>query len=318
MKNLFLLLLFLGIFVGIQIALFKSNNQEEININYEEIISSVVQIEATDFRGAKTFGSGVVVSEDGYIITAYHLLLNGQSVSVKLNGNLIAARVIRFDQFSDIAVVKIENDNLRPIDLSRPQNIEIGAKVFAIGNPYNVGISLSSGIISATDRHFGNPYLEIIQTDASINKGNSGGALVDERGKFLGLNISIASLSGGSDGVGFALPSEKVIAIVEEIIKHGKVKKAWLGNFSFRNIVYRDKTGQQLRALQVIGDDLSIENGLRDEDIIISIKGSEPLWSTLRASINSLSPGDILELIVMRNNERVSLNLKTVERPERI
>ena len=89
MKNLFLLLLFLGIFVGIQIALLKSNNQEEININYEEIISSVVQIEATDFRGAKTFGSGVIVSEDGYIITAYHLLLNGQSVSVKLNGNLI-------------------------------------------------------------------------------------------------------------------------------------------------------------------------------------------------------------------------------------
>ena len=271
MKNLFLLLLFLGIFVGIQIALLKSNNQEEININYEEIISSVVQIEATDFRGAKTFGSGVIVSEDGYIITAYHLLLNGQSVSVKLNGNLIAAQVIGFDQFSDIAVVKIENDNLRPIDLSQPQNIEIGAKVFAIGNPYNVGISLSSGIISATDRHFGNPYLEIIQTDASINKGNSGGALVDERGKFLGLNISIASLSGGSDGVGFALPSEKVIAIVEEIIKHGKVKSL-ARKLSFRNIVYRDKTGQQLRALQVIGDDLSIENGLRDEDIIISIK----------------------------------------------
>ena len=109
-----------------------------------------------------------------------------------------------------------------------------------------------------------------------------------------------------------------IVQIVEEIIKHGKVKKAWLGNFSFRNIVYRDKTGQQLRALQVIGDDLSIENGLRDEDIIISIKGSEPLWSTLRASINSLSPGDILELIVIRNNERVSLDLKTVERPERI
>ena len=131
MKNLFLLLLFLGIFVGIQIALLKSNNQEEININYEKIISSVVQIEATDFRGAKTFGSGVIVSEDGYIITAYHLLLNGQSVSVKLNGNLIV-QVIGFDQFSDIAVVKIENDNLRPIDLSQPQNIEIGAKDFAM------------------------------------------------------------------------------------------------------------------------------------------------------------------------------------------
>tara|TARA_B100000963_G_scaffold361850_1_gene400283 strand:- start:6031 stop:6987 length:957 start_codon:yes stop_codon:yes gene_type:complete len=318
MKNLFLLLLFLGIFVGIQIALLKSDNEDEIKIDYEEIISSVVQIETTDFRGTKTFGSGVVVSEDGYIITAYHLLVNSQNISVKFNGNSMIARVIGFDQFSDIAVVKIENKNLRPIDFPQPQKTDIGTRVFAIGNPYNVGISMSSGIISATNRHFGNPYLEIIQTDASINKGNSGGALVDEQGKFLGLNISIASLSGGSDGVGFALPAEKVISITEEIIKHGKVKKAWLGNFSFRDVVYRAQEGQQVRALQVIGNDLNIENGLRDKDIIISIKGSEPLWSTLRASINSLSPGDILELIVIRNNERINLNLKTVERPERI
>ena len=318
MKNLFLLLLFLGIFVGIQIALLKSDNEDEIKIDYEEIISSVVQIETSDFRGTKTFGSGVVVSEDGYIITAYHLLVNSQNISVKFNGNSMIARVIGFDQFSDIAVVKIENKNLRPIDFPQPQKTDIGTRVFAIGNPYNVGISMSSGIISATNRHFGNPYLEIIQTDASINKGNSGGALVDEQGKFLGLNISIASLSGGSDGVGFALPAEKVISITEEIIKHGKVKKAWLGNFSFRDVVYRAQEGQQVRALQVIGNDLNIENGLRDKDIIISIKGSEPLWSTLRASINSLSPGDILELIVIRNNERINLNLKTVERPERI
>ena len=318
MKNLFLLLLFLGIFVGIQIALLKSDNEDEIKIDYEEIISSVVQIETTDFRGTKTFGSGVVVSEDGYIITAYHLLVNSQNISVKFNGNSMIARVIGFDQFSDIAVVKIENKNLRPIDFPQPQKLDIGTRVYAIGNPYNVGISMSSGIISATNRHFGNPYLEIIQTDASINKGNSGGALVDEQGKFLGLNISIASLSGGSDGVGFALPAEKVISITEEIIKHGKVKKAWLGNFSFRDVIYRDQEGQQVRALQVIGNDLNIENGLRDKDIIISIKGSEPLWSTLRASINSLSPGDILELIVIRNNERINLNLKTVERPERI
>lgn len=318
MKNLFLLLLFLGIFVGIQIALLKSDNEDEIKIDYEEIISSVVQIETTDFRGTKTFGSGVVVSEDGYIITAYHLLVNSQNISVKFNGNSMIARVIGFDQFSDIAVVKIENKNLRPIDFPQPQKIDIGTRVYAIGNPYNVGISMSSGIISATNRHFGNPYLEIIQTDASINKGNSGGALVDEQGKFLGLNISIASLSGGSDGVGFALPAEKVISITEEIIKHGKVKKAWLGNFSFRDVIYRAQEGQQVRALQVIGNDLNIENGLRDKDIIISIKGSEPLWSTLRASINSLSPGDILELIVIRNNERINLNLKTVERPERI
>ncbi len=318
MKNLFLLLLFLGIFVGIQIALLKSDNEDEIKIDYEEIISSVVQIETTDFRGTKTFGSGVVVSEDGYIITAYHLLVNSQNISVKFNGNSMIARVIGFDQFSDIAVVKIENKNLRPIDFPQPQKLDIGTRVYAIGNPYNVGISMSSGIISATNRHFGNPYLEIIQTDASINKGNSGGALVDEQGKFLGLNISIASLSGGSDGVGFALPAEKVISITEEIIKHGKVKKAWLGNFSFRDVIYRAQEGQQVRALQVIGNDLNIENGLRDKDIIISIKGSEPLWSTLRASINSLSPGDILELIVIRNNERINLNLKTVERPERI
>tara|TARA_B100001057_G_scaffold78576_1_gene73712 strand:- start:27806 stop:28768 length:963 start_codon:yes stop_codon:yes gene_type:complete len=318
MRNLFLVLLFFGIFVGIQIALFQSDNDSEIEANFDEVISSVVQIESTDYRGGKTFGSGVIVSEDGYIITAYHLLINSQNLIVKSNEVEISTKIIGFDQFSDIAVVKVDLNNLRPIDLPEAKQLNIGKQVFAIGNPYNLGISVSSGIISATNRHFGNPYLEIIQTDASINKGNSGGALVDESGKFLGLNISIASISGGSEGVGFALPAEKVISIAEEIIKHGKVKKAWFGNFSFRNIIYKDSAGDQKRGLQVIGNDQNIKNGLKNLDIIVSVKDSEPIWSTLRDVMNSLSPGDILELIVIRDGKVIPLSLVTIERPERI
>ena len=148
---------------------------------------------------------------------------------------------------------------------------------------------------------------------------SSGGALVNSKGRLVGINTSIATLSGGSDGVGFAIPSDKILSISEEIIKYGKVKRAWIGSLSFRPFIYTDKDNIPQRALLVISNESEAhENDLIDGDIIISIKDSEAIWSTLKASINSITPGDSLELEIIRNGQRQRVLIETTEIPARV
>ena len=261
----------------------------------------------------------MIISEDGYIITAFHNL-SGNLSTVKIAEKTYLANLIGFDEYADLAVLKINEENLNHIKFSDQEDLEIGQTVYAIGNPYNIGISVSRGILSATGRNFGNPYLDIIQTDAAINKGNSGGALINEFGELIGLSTLIASASGGSDGVGFALPSGKVLSITNEIIKYGKVSRAWIGEFRFRRGFYTDsETNNRIPALYTVAlnNNSNFENGLEDGDIIISIKDADARWNTLLASVNSISPGDILELKIIRSNEQLDLNLVTKERPNR-
>tara|TARA_B100000214_G_scaffold130177_1_gene92567 strand:- start:4343 stop:5041 length:699 start_codon:yes stop_codon:yes gene_type:complete len=225
------------------------------------------------------------------------------------------ANLIGFDEYADLAVLKINKGDLRPIEFPENFDFEVGQTVFAIGNPYNLGISVSKGILSGTGRNFGNPYLDIIQTDAAINQGSSGGAIVNADGELMGLSTSIASISGGSDGVGFALPAERVISIANEIIKYGEVNRAWIGDFKFKRGYYNlDNT--KIPALFVFGiDNSNIENGLKDGDIILEVKGVEARWNVLKASVNSILPGEILELKVDRNGEIIILEIITRERP---
>ena len=234
-------------------------------------------------------------------------------------GDKYNANIVGFDEYSDIAVIKVNATGLKPMQIETKLDLKIGDRVYAIGNPFNVGISVSSGILSATGRNFGNPYLDILQTDASINKGNSGGALVNSKGRLVGINTSIATLSGGSDGVGFAIPSDKILSISEEIIKYGKVKRAWIGSLSFRPFIYTDKDNISQRALLVISNEQkNDDNGLINGDIIISIKDSEAIWSTLKASINSITPGDSLELEIIRDGKKQRVLIKTTEIPARL
>ena len=167
MKNLFLLILFFGLFFGAQFVYFENRYYEEEKINFDNISSSIVTIESVNNRG-KSFGSGVIISEDGYIITAFHNL-SGNLSTVKISEKSYLANLIGFDEYADLAVLKINEENLNHIEFSDQVNLEIGQTVYAIGNPYNIGISVSRGILSATGRNFGNPYLDIIQTDAAIN-----------------------------------------------------------------------------------------------------------------------------------------------------
>ena len=315
MKNLFLAILFFGLIIGSQIVFFKENQSRNDELKFEELTESIVEVKSTNFRGQSNFGSGIIISDDGYIITASHLVNDAASITLVNQGSEHPAKLIGYDQFSDVAVLKSEMNALRPIKFPNNLDVYIGDKVYALGNPFNLGISVSSGILSATGRNFGNPYLNIFQTDASINRGNSGGALINEMGEFIGMNVSIASISGGSEGVGFALPSDKVISIAQEIIKFGAIQRAWIGDFRFRGISYRDKKNQILPGLLVIGNDNTINNGLENGDVILKIKGASAIWGTFIASINSIKPGEEIELEVARDNELIELKIVTVLKP---
>ena len=313
MKNWFLLILFVGMFLGIQLFLLE-NNSSQNRLNFNEVIESIIEIETEDLSGKKSFGSGVIISKDGYIITAYHLVKNSRQITIKFLGKKHKASLIGFDVYSDVAVLKTALRELNPIKFPDNFEINVGDIVYAVGNPFDLGVSVSKGILSATGRNFGNPYLDVIQTDASINQGNSGGALLNSQGEFLGLSTSIASNSGGSDGVGFALPAEKVIQISQDLIKYGEVQRAWIGNFRFRQISFQNIAGQINPGLLVYGNDDSVE-GLKDGDLIIKIKNSPALWRTFIASINSISPEETIQLVVIRDDLEKTLNIKTKQRP---
>ena len=314
MRNLFLVILFFGLIFGLQIVYFENLLNKNEKIDFEDISKSIVSIESVPNSPQQKFGSGVIISNDGYIVTAFHIL-SGTLSSVKIDERIYIANLIGFDEYADLVVLKIDEENLRPIDFPDSFDYKVGEEVFAIGNPYNLGISVSKGILSGTGRNFGNPYLDIIQTDAAINQGSSGGAIIDSSGKLMGLSTSIASISGGSDGVGFALPAERVISISNEIIKFGRVNRAWIGDFKFQRGFY-SKDNERIPALYVFGvDNSDIEGGLKDGDIIIDIKGSEARWNILKASVNSILPGEILELTIDRSGRILKLKIQTKERP---
>lgn len=188
-------LLVISITIFLSWAFFSKNEDKFVSATNNSI-ESVVTVYA--YGGNRSYannsiGSGVVFSEDGYIVTNTHIISGNRLIKVKLySGEEFDANLIGADVNADIAVLKINaNSELKPINVSNSDDLKIGDKVLAIGNPYGIGISVSSGIISATGRDYGNPYLELIQTDAAINPGNSGGALINENGNLIGINTKI-------------------------------------------------------------------------------------------------------------------------------
>ena len=180
-----------------------------------------------------SLGSGVIVSKDGYIVTNHHVLAGADEISISINNSEkeYIATVIGTDKGSDLAVIKIEAENLKPIMLGNAKDILLGDVVFAIGNPFGVGQTVTQGIISALNKNqVGiNQYENFIQTDASINPGNSGGALIDSRGVLIGINSAILSQSGGNNGIGFTIPVDMMKNIVTKLIEDGKVHRGFMG-----------------------------------------------------------------------------------------
>ena len=172
-----------------------------------------------------SLGSGVLFSSDGYILTNQHVI-GDQNINVIVelsDGRIINARIIGIDKGTDLAVLKADlSDGVYPsIEIADSDKVKIGDVVLAIGNPYGLGQSVSMGIISATGREYENPYSNYLQTDASINKGNSGGALIDIDGRLIGINTIIRSISGGSEGIGLAIPSSVALNVISDLIQYG-------------------------------------------------------------------------------------------------
>ena len=262
---------------------------------------------------ANNIGSGVVFSKDGYIVTNFHIISGSKFIKIKLNdGQELDANIIGGDANADIAVLKIQsNQELKPINISDSNDLKIGDKVLAIGNPYGIGISVSSGIISATGRDYGNPYLELIQTDAAINPGNSGGALINENGNLIGINTKIFSRTGGFQGLGFAIPSNNIVQIASELIQYGKIRSGWIGNFRVSPIRLNIKNNlvNGLRIVEIDNYGPLFEKGIGVNDVIISINGGKGDWKNLTSSLKFSSLGNDIIFEILTNDN----NYKTIE-----
>ncbi len=274
-------------------------------------ISSLKVVEARLFDGSSenhVKGSGIIISNDGYIITNMHVIEGKKLINVELDdGQVFPASLIGFDERSDLAVIKImPSDPLIPIEVSNSASVQIGDQVIAIGNAFGLGKTFTSGIISATGRDYGNPYLELFQTDAALNPGNSGGALINHKGNLIGMNTRIFSKTGSYTGIGFALPANKMIEVASEIIQFGSVKRSWIGDFRVKEKRFLLNNelayGLEISELRNYGP-LFNSGKIKPGAIILSINNELPTWENLTGALKNSFPGDEIDLqILMSSN----------------
>ena len=286
-------------------------------------VSSKLKIESELFNkknSQDTVGSGIIISNDGYIITNLHVIKGNRSINVELDdGQVYAANLIGFDNRSDLAVIKITPLNpLKPIQVSNSSSVEIGDQVIAIGNAFGLGKTFTSGIISATGRDYGNPYLDLIQTDAAINPGNSGGALINHKGNLIGINTKIFSKTGSYAGIGFALPANKMIEVASEIIQYGSVKRSWIGDFrvKLKRFIFDNKVtfGLEILELKEYGP-LFKMGKIKQGSIILSINNKAPTWENLTRALNDSFPGDEIEIQILDDSNLMNFKIVTEALP---
>jgi serine protease Do len=273
----------------------------------------------------KNLGSGVIVSPEGYILTNNHVVDGATEVRVILSEKReFQARVVGTDPKTDIAVLKIQASGLSPITIGDSSRAEVGDTVLAIGDPFGVGETVTKGIVSATGR--GNlgieDYEDFIQTDAPINPGNSGGALINDRGELIGINTAIITHgSGGNQGIGFAVPSNLARTVMEEILKSGKVTRAYLGIYPQDVTPAIAKAFGEKDPRGVLIGDVSANSpaqaaGLQRGDIILEVNGKPMTGSNqLRMAISMMQPGSEVKLKVIRDGSQRELMIKLHELP---
>ncbi len=281
--------------------------------------------EQTRQRLDTSLGSGVIVTPDGYMLTNHHVVHGADEIKVVLaNGESVDAKLVGSDADSDIALMKIESERSLPaIPFGKSGRQEVGDVVLAIGNPFGVGQTVTQGIISATGRsHLGiNAFENFIQTDAAINPGNSGGALINAHGELIGINTAIFSQSGGSLGIGFAIPIDLAEGVMQQLITTGRVIRGWLG-IQGQNVTDRLAEAFGLRDSEGILVTGVLENGpasqagIRPGDVITRINEDRPRDSQeLMQLIASHPPGTKLTVGGWRGNESLSLEVLSGERP---
>lgn len=275
-------------------------------------------------RMESSLGSAVLMSKEGYLLTNNHVTSGADQIIVALkDGRETLARVIGSDPETDLAVLKIDLPDLPAITLGRSDSIRIGDVVLAIGNPFGVGQTVTMGIISATGRNqLGlNTYEDFIQTDAAINPGNSGGALVDAQGNLLGINTAIFSRSGGSQGIGFAIPVKLALDVMRSIVEHGQVVRGWLGlevqaltPELAESFGLLDSPG--ILVAGVYRDGPAAKAGLQPGDVILKIadEGAQDGRTSMN-QVARMKPGEKIKLDILRGGQPKTLTASIGVRP---
>jgi serine protease DegQ len=275
-------------------------------------------------REVSNLGSGVIVSTNGYILTNHHVVAAADEIQVALaSGQTLPARVVGADPETDLAVLKIDANDLPAITFAQIDSLQVGDWVLAVGNPFGVGQTVTAGIVSALGRtRLGiNTFENFIQTDAAINPGNSGGALVDAAGNLVGVNSAIYSRTGGSQGIGFAIPVSIARQVMEQIIQSGSVTRGWVG------IEVQDMTPELAESFNLKSAEGALiagvlkggpadAGGVRPGDILLAVNGNQVSNSaTLLNLIAALKPGDNTQLTVLRKQQSLDLKIQVGRRP---
>ncbi|HYR01052.1 MAG TPA: trypsin-like peptidase domain-containing protein [Casimicrobiaceae bacterium] len=271
-----------------------------------------------------SLGSGVIVAPDGFVLTNYHVIQGADDIQLVLNdGRRMAARVRGIDPESDLAVLKADQAGLPAITFGAIDRVQVGDTVLAIGNPFGLGNTVTSGIVSALGRnHLGiNSFEDFIQTDAAINLGNSGGALVDAAGNLIGINSMIYSQSGGSMGIGFAIPVSIARNVLEQIIRDGEVTRGWLGVGTLDlppDVAQSMSVEGGVVVREVVRGGPADRAGIHAKDVVVEIDG-KPTRDTpaLLARIAELPPGSIVKVRIWRDNAAQDLDVTVGKRPPR-
>lgn len=271
-----------------------------------------------------SLGSGVIVSPEGYILTNHHVVEAANEIQVALmDGRKAEARVIGSDPESDLAVLKIELHNLPTITFGDSEKARVGDIVLAIGNPFGVGQTVTMGIIGALGRsRVGiNTYENFIQTDAAINPGNSGGALTDTAGNLIGINTAIYSRSGGSLGIGFAIPAYVAKQVMQQIIETGSVTRGWLG-VSMQDVTPELAESLNLRNTSgtliagVLKNGPADDAGIKPGDVLVAVNNNPVAnASEMLNMVAALPPGKAAMLSIFRNGTQLDIQVKIGKRP---
>jgi serine protease Do len=274
-------------------------------------------------------GSGVIVSKDGYILTNHHVIDEADEILVQLmdQDQDLPAKVIGRDPRTDLAVLKVDRDNLPAATLGDSTHLEVGDIVLAIGNPFGLGSTVTQGIISAKGRNSVIPlsqgvvYQDFIQTDASINPGNSGGALIDAGGRVIGINTAIYSRTGENLGIGFAIPINLARSVMDQLISSGKVTRGYLGVFMDDSSTQREFLGlgdrRGVLVTRVEPGSPADKAGLQRDDFIVSVDGKPVSSATdLQLHIGNLSPGTLVKLGFLRGGKEKDVQVSLGERPD--
>ena len=274
-------------------------------------------------RSASALGAGFVISEDGYVVTNNHVIEGADEIEVEfINGDIFPAKIVGTDANIDIAVLKIDADNpFEYVAFGNSDVARVGDWVMAMGNPLGQGFSVSAGIISARNRELSGPYDDYIQTDAAINRGNSGGPLFNMDGEVIGVNTAIISPSGGSIGLGFSMASNTVDPVVKQLKEYGEVRRGWLGvNIGSVNDEMAEALGLDEPTGAIIRDVFdgpAKDAGLKTMDVIVMFDGKEVADSGALVRIVGGTPvGSTVKTIVLRDGKRMSIDVVLGQRPE--